>query len=76
MLTYVLDSLADPEAFLEKVNALYQTTTIDHDMVLFKDGRIIERYSYPIMSEADYQGASVVIPRRHRSEQSGNSAEE
>lgn len=56
LLKYVLDSLSDPEAFLEKVNALYETTTIDHDMVLFKDGRIIERYSYPIMSDGVIKG--------------------
>lgn len=56
LLKYVLDSLADPEAFLEKVQLLYQSTAIDHDMVLFKDGRMVERYSYPILSGGIIQG--------------------
>ncbi|MCE5265475.1 MAG: PAS domain S-box protein [Deltaproteobacteria bacterium] len=56
LLTYVLDSLADPESFLEKVRKLYQTTAADHDTVLFKDGRIVERYSYPILSDGLIKG--------------------
>ena len=56
LLKYVLIELVDPDAFLEKVRALYQSTVIDHDMVLFKDGRIMERYSYPILSDGVIRG--------------------
>jgi PAS domain S-box-containing protein len=56
LLKYALIELVDPDAFLEKVRALYQSTVTDHDMVLFKDGRMMERYSYPILSEGVIRG--------------------
>jgi PAS domain S-box-containing protein len=56
LLKYVLIELVDPDAFLEKVRALYQSTVVDHDMVLFKDGRMVERYSYPILSDGVIRG--------------------
>jgi two-component system cell cycle sensor histidine kinase/response regulator CckA len=51
MLHFVLDQLADPDAFLSKVKELYGTSDIDRDRVLFKDGRIFERYSAPLMQQ-------------------------
>jgi PAS domain S-box-containing protein len=56
LLTYALMELVDPDAFLEKVKSLYQSTAIDRDMILFKDGRMMERYSYPILSEGVIRG--------------------
>lgn len=56
LLKYALMELADPDAFLEKVHLLYQSPATDRDTILFKDGRMIERYSYPILSEGVIHG--------------------
>ncbi len=47
-LSYVLDQLQDPDAFLSKVHALYSTPH-EHssDICRFKDGRVVERHSIP-----------------------------
>jgi PAS domain S-box-containing protein len=56
LLTYALNQLVNPDAFLEKVRLLYQSTAIDRDRILFKDGRMMERYSYPILNEGVIRG--------------------
>ena len=49
MLGFVLEQLADPDGFLRKVKRLYGTADLDNDTLLFKDGRLFERYSMPLM---------------------------
>ena len=51
MLGFVLEQLADPEDFLRKVKRLYGTPEINNDTILFKDGRLFERFSMPMMDE-------------------------
>ena len=56
MLAYVLDQLADPEAFLAKVRELYATRDSAVDRLLFRDGRVYERYSRPQLVGTDVVG--------------------
>lgn len=51
LLNYVLNQLVDPQAFLSKVQTLYKSSAIDFDTLFFKDGRVFERYSKPLMIE-------------------------
>ncbi|MCX6699858.1 MAG: PAS domain S-box protein [Methanomicrobiales archaeon] len=48
LLDFVLGQLADPDAFLQKVQSLYDSDAVDMDTLAFNDGRVIERYSYPM----------------------------
>jgi len=48
VLAYVIDQLADPAAFTDKVMALYSDPRAESfDLLEFKDGRVFERYSRP-----------------------------
>jgi len=49
LLAYVLDQLVDPKAFLAKVKQLYKVTRTAFDTVMFKDGRVFERFSTPLI---------------------------
>ena len=56
ILTFVLDQLPDPEAFLARVDELYsQRDSESNDTLVFKDGRVFERFSKP-----QYVAGSVV----------------
>ena len=79
LLTYVLDQLVDPDGFLEKVRALYASTALDFDTILFKDGRIMERYSCPLLSEGVVNGrvwSFRDVTERKRAEEEKRSLEE
>ena len=49
LLGFVLDQLEDPAAFLAKVQALYHSAEGSFDTLCFKDGRVFERCSRPLM---------------------------
>jgi PAS domain S-box-containing protein len=58
LIEYVLNQLSHPQEFMSQVEYLYQNpdqTSVDE--ILLKDGRIIDRYSAPVVgSEGDYYG--------------------
>jgi PAS domain S-box-containing protein len=51
LLDFVLKQLSDPDAFLKKVQSLYGTDALDMDTLVFKDGRVFERYSFPMIMD-------------------------
>lgn len=56
LLAYVLDQLVDPHAFLEKVQKLYRSSDDDIDTLTFKDGRLFERQSRPLILRGKISG--------------------
>jgi diguanylate cyclase (GGDEF)-like protein len=47
-LAFVSSQLVEPESFVEKVDQLYRRPEAEsHDLLQFKDGRVMERYSRP-----------------------------
>jgi len=48
ILQHILDQLVDPQCFLQKVSAVYQSNKESFDTLNFKDGRVFERYSRPM----------------------------
>ena len=56
-LQYILDQLKNPELFLAKVKELYATPYAEStDLIYFKSGRILERYSQPQLIEGKSVG--------------------
>lgn len=50
MLEYVVNQLVSPREFLEKIKELYELQdATSFDTIYFKDGRIFERYSQPLL---------------------------
>ena len=56
MLAFVLDQLADPDVFLAKVRDLYATHDSAVDLLVFRDGRVYERYSRPRLVGSEVVG--------------------
>jgi PAS domain S-box-containing protein len=56
LLAHVVGQLSRPEDFLAGVRALYTTDAEDMDEVRFKDGRVFERYSRPLVLEGAVMG--------------------
>jgi len=57
LLNHVMNQLSDPEEFIAKVNELYEKPESEtFDLISFKDGRIFERISKPMMFEGKPKG--------------------
>jgi len=79
LLTQVLDQLVNPEAFLSKVQELYNSDKTDFDTLTFKDRRIFERYSTPLILNKNIVGrvwSFRDITERKKAEESVRHAEE
>lgn len=49
MLEFVIEQLEEPQAFIDKVQALYASADESNDTLQFKDGRAFERYSRALL---------------------------
>jgi len=46
---YVMGQVTDPRAYMDKIHELYDTSDESTDVITFKDGRVFERYSAPLV---------------------------
>ncbi len=56
LLDFVLSQLSDPEAFVAKVRELYGSSLESLDSITFRDGRVFERYSRPLLDTEGIAG--------------------
>ncbi len=56
LLKFFLDQLIEPNVFLSKVSGLYGTKKESLDILKFKDGRIFERYTRPLVRNGKFSG--------------------
>jgi two-component system cell cycle sensor histidine kinase/response regulator CckA len=53
---YAASQLVDPEAFIDKIGLLYGKLEEATDIVTFKDGRVFERYTAPLLISGKFVG--------------------
>ena len=51
LIAHVLEQLLEPEAFLSQVNRLYGSVEEARDTLLFKDGKVVSRYTQSLLAE-------------------------
>ena len=56
LLDFVLDQVKEPKAFLSKVQSLYKSSDEDLDVLNFKDGRVLKRFSSPLIRDGQIVG--------------------
>jgi len=56
LIQYVLDQLSDPQSFLQKVQELYNSAEESFDTLYFKDERVFDRLSRPMLQETELRG--------------------
>ena len=79
LLAHALTQLVDPQGFLQKVQALYQSEEESDDLIELTDGRIFERHSKPLKDHGSRTGrvwSFHDITERRRAEQAAEAAKE
>ncbi len=56
LLSFAMEQIRDPEVFVRGVNEIYSKGMNEHDLIYFKDGRIIDRQFYPLIEESPVKG--------------------
>jgi PAS domain S-box-containing protein/putative nucleotidyltransferase with HDIG domain len=56
LIQYVLDQLNDPQTFLRKIQEVYRSEEESFDTLDFKDGRVFERISHPLLQKTELRG--------------------
>ncbi len=56
LLDYILKQLEDPETYLSKLGVLEKTSKDAYDMIFFRDGRIFEQFSCPLIQDGQRVG--------------------
>jgi len=56
LLNFILDQLNEPDKFLLKLRNLEKSSNDGYDMIFFKDGRIFEQYSCPLIQDEEKVG--------------------
>lgn len=78
LINFVLSQLSKPSQFVDRVKKLYNSTKTSYDILHFKDGRIFERNSQPLMGNNTIAGrvwSFRDITERLSAEQAGKQAE-
>jgi len=79
LLDFVLGQLIDPQSFLTKVQELYKSDEDSFDTLYFKDGRVFERFSRPLLMGTELRGrvwSFRDVTERNRAEDALRSSEE
>lgn len=56
LLDHILNQLKDPEKYLSKLEVLEKTSKDAYDMIFFRDGRIFEQFSCPLIQDGQKGG--------------------
>ena len=56
LLEHVVSQLTEPAAFIEKVERLYHSNATSADTIGFKDGRVFDRYTAPLVLNGAVEG--------------------
>ena len=79
LIEHVQSKLEDSHGFKDKIKQLYESSTNSQDFIKLKDGRVLERNSYPLIEDKKESGRVWFfrdITERRRSEEALRASEE